>query len=110
MISKRTIVDKREIVQGGIIQVRFRKEIVEDGKVLAFEYHRTSLEPGTSLANQMAAVNDHLEKMGHAPVDDDGVASIRRIMDVEHTPEAVEKFRLSRIAPIMAESAPEVIG
>ena len=92
-IETRTVVDQREVIANGIIQIRFRKELVEDGKVLTSEYHRTSLQPGDDLDRQMNAVNAHLKQMGCAVVDADGIESIRRIVDAEHTPERIAAFK-----------------
>lgn len=91
MIEKRTIVDQHEITTNGIIQIRFRKELVEDGKVLSFEYHRTSLQPGEDLGELMSNVNAHLKAMGCAQVND--YASVTRIAKVEHTHDVVKSFR-----------------
>jgi hypothetical protein len=46
-----------------------RKEIVENGVVLASEYHRTSLAPDTDSAVQIAAVNAHLAQLGYPSVE-----------------------------------------
>ena len=69
-ITKEVVVDQIEITASDIIQVRFRKNLVEDGKVLSSEYHRTSLEPRVELADQMAAVNAHLKQTGWVAVKD----------------------------------------
>jgi hypothetical protein len=100
-IEKHTVVDERTVTKNGIILIRFRKEIVEDGVVLARTYHRTSLEPGQSLDKQMAAVNDHLVSMGHAAVSVDGIASIQRTVDTEHTPEKIAAFQDVRAAKML---------
>ena len=94
MITKRVVIDQREITASGIIQVRFRKEIVEDGVVLSFEYHRTSLRPGDDLDKQMEWVNNHLQQMGFPAAE--GVESIRRIMQLEHTREAIASFKAAQ--------------
>lgn len=94
MIEKRTIVDQREITANSIIQIRFRKEIVEDGKVLSFQYHRTTLQPGDDLDAQMAVVNAHLERMDCKPVED--YESVKRIVVAEHTKEVIQKFKDNR--------------
>lgn len=84
MLSKRTVVDKREITESGVIQVRLRKEVVEDDNVLAFEYHRFCVSPGEDLSVILAAVNAHLLSTGSLAVDAAGTASIQRIVDAEH--------------------------
>ena len=94
MIEKRTVVDQREVMQSGIIQIRFRKEIVEDGKVLSYQYHRTTLQPGDDLDAQMRVVNAHLERMDCKPVED--YESVRRIVAAEHTAEVKAAFLSGR--------------
>ncbi len=93
MLIKRTIIDQIELTRSRIIQIRFRKEVVEDGNVLAFEYHRTSLPPGISLDDQMAAVNENLAAMGCARVEAGDIERIRAIVNVEHTPEVITAYR-----------------
>ena len=96
MIEKRTIIEKREVAQDGTVGVRFRKEIVEDGKVIAFEYHRTTLPPGFSLDAQMGLVNAHFVVMGYPSLKD--YESVRRIVDVEHTPEVIAAWKVAQAA------------
>lgn len=91
MIEKRTVVDQREVTASGVVQIRLRKEIVQDGKVLSYEYHRTSLQPGDDLDAQMAAVNAHLAAMGYPAVAD--YENVRRMVASEHTPSVVKKFK-----------------
>ena len=79
MITKRTVLSQIEVTEGGHLQIRFAKQIVEDGKVLMSEYHRTSVECGGDVAAQMGAVNTHLAAMGCAAVatkDCDRIAAI----------------------------------
>ncbi|MFQ5880562.1 MAG: hypothetical protein ACE5IZ_10370 [Dehalococcoidia bacterium] len=87
-IERRTIVDQVEATRSGIIQLRFRKEVVEDGNVLAFEYHRTSLEPGVALATQMALVNTHLQQMGYPQVEASDVARAQTFVDAYRAAQA----------------------
>ena len=96
MMTKRTIVDQREITSNGIIQIRFRKEILEDGEVISFGYHRTSLRPGDDLSRLLIAINEHLARMSCVAVDEASVSSIQRIVDVEHTPEVVAAFKVAQ--------------
>ena len=52
-----------EVQPNGVLQLRFNKEVLKDGKVISAEYHRTVLTPGTSLAAQVALVTSHLSGM-----------------------------------------------
>ena len=80
MLEKRTVLSQIEVPVGGAIQVRLEKQVVEDGVVLAKEYHRTVIEPGTEPEDQMAAVNEHLKTMGCAPVSGEDIARIRKLV------------------------------
>ena len=96
MIEKRTVVDQVETTPGGTIQIRLRKEAVEEGKVLSYEFHRTALAPGIPLDSQMAQVNAHLKGMDYPAVID--VSRIQRIVAVEHTAAVVAAYRAKMAA------------
>lgn len=96
MLTKEVILDRIEILANGIIQLRFKKQVVEDGNALSFEYHRTSLEPGVPLANQMEAVNNHLAAMGWPAVSPRDIARIQAHVAVAHTPDVVAAFAAAR--------------
>ena len=55
-LTKQTIVDKIEVLENGIIQVRTAVQIVEDGTVLSSSFSRHVLTPGSDLSNQDARV------------------------------------------------------
>src|SRR5262245_18761510 len=103
MIEKRTIVDQREVMRDGTIQVRFRKEIIEDGVVISFGYHRVALQPGDDLDNAMASVNNHLQFMKNESVSSDEIDSIRRIVTAEHTVEKISEFQAAKEALLSAD-------
>lgn len=92
-IVRRTVFSQVECTASGFTQIRFEKQIVDGSEVLAREYHRTALEPGMPLDLQMELVNQHLGQMGYPPVAAADIERIGRIVDVEHTPERVTKFR-----------------
>jgi hypothetical protein len=75
-ISKRTILDQVEIARDGAVQVRIGLELVEGGQTIACRWHRTSVAPGGSVAEQMAAVNVHLTQMNEIPVGAEDIARI----------------------------------
>lgn len=88
MIEKRTVLSRIDIdPQSGIVMARFVKQIVEDGKVLHEEYHRTSIEPGADTDKQMALVNAHLQTMNSAPVQD--YALLKAHCALAHTPQVI---------------------
>ena len=55
-LTKEQVIDKIEIVENGIMQVRQVTRIMEDGKQLSSSYHRWSFEPGSDVSEQPANV------------------------------------------------------
>lgn len=55
-LSKEVSIDKIEIVERGIIQVRQITKIIEDGKQISASYHRWSLTPGQDVSDQTEKV------------------------------------------------------
>jgi hypothetical protein len=51
-LTKETVVDKIEVLEGGNIQVRCAVRVLEDGEVLSQSYHRHVLQPGDDLTNE----------------------------------------------------------
>ena len=50
------VIDKIEVVENGIIQVREATRILKDGQQIAQTYHRSSFTPGQDLTGQPANV------------------------------------------------------
>jgi hypothetical protein len=94
---KRTVVNQREVTQSGVIQIRLRKEVVEDGNVIAFEYHRTCIEPGVDPDAHLALVNVHLNALGFPAVDEEGIDSIRRLVKAEHNARVIEDWKALKV-------------
>jgi hypothetical protein len=55
-LTKEVVIDKIEIVENGIVQIRQATKIMEDGKELSSSYHRWSFEPGSDVSEQPANV------------------------------------------------------
>jgi hypothetical protein len=55
-LEKQQVIDKIEVVENGIIQVRQVTRILEDGNVLSSSYHRWSLVPNQDVSDQPANV------------------------------------------------------
>ena len=57
-LNKITTIDKIEIVENGILQIREKVDIVEDdtNQIVASNYHRFCLSPGDNLDNQNSKV------------------------------------------------------
>lgn len=83
---KLTKVSQIEVSEHGHIHVRIAKQIADGGAVLSSEYHRTSIECGGDVAEQMATINAHLEKMGWPPVDGSQIDRVSAIASADWTP------------------------
>ena len=55
-LTKEQSIDKIEIVENGVIQVRQITRIMEDGNQLSSSYHRWTLTPGQDISEQPANV------------------------------------------------------
>jgi hypothetical protein len=51
-LTKETVIDKIEVLESGVIQVRSAIRVLEDGAVLSSSYHRHVLQPGDNLTNE----------------------------------------------------------
>ena len=55
-LEKQTVVDRIEVVEVGVVQVRTATRIVEDGNVISQSYHRHTIQPGADYSNEDARV------------------------------------------------------
>ena len=55
-LTKEQVIDKIEVNEHGIVQVRQVTRIMEDGKELSSSYHRWSFTPGQDISEQPANV------------------------------------------------------
>ena len=88
-----TSVNQIEITETGAVQIRFAKRIVESGKVLSTEWHRTCIDVGRDVVGQIAAVNAHLLQMGWPELPADTATTIAQYTSVAWTPEIVAAFQ-----------------
>jgi hypothetical protein len=51
-LIKEQVIDKIEIVENGIVQVRQATKIIEDGNELSKSYHRWTIAPGQDYSDQ----------------------------------------------------------
>jgi len=51
-LEKQTVVDRIEVVEVGVVQVRTATRIVEDGNVISTSYHRHTIAPGQDYSNE----------------------------------------------------------
>lgn len=88
-MEKRTIFNSIEVNAAGVIFVKLRKQIVENGVEIAGEYHRFPIEPDVALEDVIAHVNVSLKGVAAAPVSEEAIDRIRRVRAAEHTPEVL---------------------
>jgi hypothetical protein len=55
-LEKIQIVDRVEVVESGVVQVRTKTTIVEDGKQISGNFHRHVVAPGADYSNEDARV------------------------------------------------------
>lgn len=90
-MPRQTVLDQIEIRGDGTINVRFDKQVVDAGDILAREWHRTSFAPGDDIDAQMAVVNAHLAQLGYPSVVD--LSAIKAHAKVAWTKQIVAAFR-----------------
>lgn len=56
MLEKIVSVDRIEVLESGVVQVRTRTSIIEDGKQISGSFHRTSIQPGDDYSTEDARV------------------------------------------------------
>ena len=52
MLEKQVVIDKVELIENGIVQVRQVTRIIEDGNQLSSSYLRWTLAPGQDVSDQ----------------------------------------------------------
>jgi hypothetical protein len=55
-LTKQTVIDKIEVTENGVVQVRQATRIIEDGVQLSQSYHRWTIAPGQNYSDQDAKV------------------------------------------------------
>jgi hypothetical protein len=51
-LTKEQVIDKIEITENGVVQVRQATKIIEDGNELSKSFHRWSIAPGQNYSDQ----------------------------------------------------------
>jgi hypothetical protein len=87
MLEKQVVVDKVEVVENGIVQVRTATRIVEDGKVISSSFHRHVVVPGQDYANEDARVQAICQATHTAEV----IAAYQAAQPVESPAESEEQ-------------------
>jgi len=65
-LEKQTKIDRIEVVENGIVQVRQATIITEDGNQISRTYHRWTIAPGEDYSTQEQQVQD-ICKVTHTP-------------------------------------------
>jgi hypothetical protein len=55
-LTKETVVDKIEVVENGVVQVRTATRILEDGTQISGTFHRHTVAPGQDYSQEDARV------------------------------------------------------
>ena len=53
-LTKETVVDKIEVIENGVVQVRTATRVLEDGVQLSSSFHRHVIEPSTKASGSWA--------------------------------------------------------
>ena len=56
MLEKQIVVDRIEIIEIGVVQVRTATRIVEDGNIISTTFHRHTILPGQDYSKEDARV------------------------------------------------------
>lgn len=92
-----TVFVSYEVENDGLIFAKFDKQIIgENGEVMMREPHRVMVPPGVGLNFVMLLVDADLKRMGFAGVPDGAKERLRVVVEREHTPERVAKFKAER--------------
>ena len=51
-LSEVKVIDKIEVTENGVVQIREATRIVKDGEVIAQTYHRSTIAPGQDYSDQ----------------------------------------------------------
>jgi hypothetical protein len=82
MLEKIQIVDRIEVIESGVVQVRTKTAIKEDGVEISSKFHRHVVAPGDDYSGEDFRV--------------------RAICAALHTVEVVEAYKLAQINKILA--------
>lgn len=83
MLEKVTVVDRIEVIESGVVQVRTKTAIMEDGKQISGAFHRHVVAPGNDYSAEDARV--------------------KAICAATHTPEVVAAYQAAQTAGLPQE-------
>ena len=88
MLEKIKIVDRIEVIENGIVQVRVKTAIMEDGKQISSTFHRHVVAPGDDYSGESDRV--------------------KAICAATHTPEVIAAYQAAQAALETAQANIEV--
>ena len=77
-LTKETVIDKIEVTENGVVQVRQATKIIEDGNEISKTYHRWTIAPGQDYSDQPD--------------------NVKAICAVAHTPAVIAAFQAQQEA------------
>lgn len=80
-ITRKTVIDQIEIRRDGSTQIRFGLLLVENDVELDCKWHRTAVPADGDLDAQIAAVEAHLQTMGHPAIEAADKQRAREVVD-----------------------------
>lgn len=103
MIEHKTIIDQIEITRIKTIQIRFGLLLVDGDTELSCQWHRTVIEPGVAVDDQIKAVNQHLQKMGRQACALSELTVLKTVVTTIHTPTVIAEYQAMRAAQALEE-------
>ena len=82
MLEKLTVVDRIEVVESGVVQIRTKIAIKEDGVEISSKFHRHLVAPGDDYSSETDRV--------------------KAICAATHTPEVIEAYQVAQTQEIPA--------
>ena len=82
MLKKIQIVDRIEVVESGVVQVRVCTRIMEDGEQISGTFHRHIVSPGADVSGEDAKVQAIAASIHTADV----IAAYKAAQDERHHP------------------------
>lgn len=98
MIQKKSVFESLDIAPSGIVQIRIGIVVLDGDEIIARKNHRSMIEPGIAVSDQMTMVNAHLASMNEPEVGADEIARLDAIVAVVHTPEVIAAYQAAQEA------------
>lgn len=101
MVTSRTIVSQIEILRpSGAIQLEMKKQVLNDGVVIAEGFHRTSFAPGTDIDDVKTKISAHLAELGAGPLVDADWSDIAAHAALAWTPDILAAWAAQQAARV----------